>query len=251
MQLRDLAESQVEKAKILKSQRDEAIKNGHTENRQQYEALIRERQLKACQLEDKAAQIAFKGLNAYTEPEVINLHWLYVRQALPRLDARIISNSVRGIDVLRVDVGVGLHSDPAERLRPAVFAHCRNTWKLTPRQFPAGHWWRRFIEVDLRPYVTMSWMMRVCFLYDSSRERILSRVSSITATRRAFSEFVVRDPKLKPQVRPLAVQVDQSRFRSRRARLAVKEDVTYPKKLALPVSQLGHRFAHGKKRNSI
>jgi hypothetical protein len=97
----------------------------------------------------------------------------------------------------------------------------------------------------------MSWMMRVCFLYDSSRERILSRVSSITATRRAFSEFVVRDPKLKPQVRPLAVQVDQSRFRSRRARLAVKEDVTYPKKLALPVSQLGHRFAHGKKRNSI
>lgn len=225
-QLREVARATVRQTEALKSQRNAAKASGQTERYQQLTDLIGDKSQRAWELEERAAQEAFVSLNAHADPDVINLHWLYVRQALPRLDSRIAADAVRGRASLRADVGIGMHSVPSERLRPAVTAHCRDHWGIVASGFPTGHWWRRFLEIDLRPLTKLCWAMRACFLCnDRAVATAANSLQAAVVRNKPRREFAVRVPTAHSDIKPLTVRPVRTR---RGTRLTVAVDASHP-----------------------
>ncbi|KAI0486953.1 DUF1771-domain-containing protein [Xylaria cf. heliscus] len=82
---------------------------------------------KADDLFKRASKIIFDANNNGTQPDAIDLHGLYVADAVKRVEERVIKDRSEGKTHLHVIVGQGIHSvDHIQRIKPAIEQLCEN-----------------------------------------------------------------------------------------------------------------------------
>lgn len=73
------------------------------------------------ELNSKAADWIYRVNNVHSPPNEIDLHGLYVREAIPRVEQAVQSAILRGDSKIHLVVGRGMHSpDGVAKLRPAI-----------------------------------------------------------------------------------------------------------------------------------
>lgn len=83
-----------------------------------------EEKMIACN--SRAADIIFQKNNPPEKPlDFVDLHGLFVKEAITKLKQRIILSKRLGFPFLTVVVGMGNHSKGEQKLKPAVIAHAK------------------------------------------------------------------------------------------------------------------------------
>lgn len=99
----------------------QAHKEGDGARAKELADIGRQHQVRMQELHAEAASQIYKGKNAYRDANEIDLHGLYVKEALARLSQFIRDAPQSGETTLRVITGKGLHSDRGEaQIIPAV-----------------------------------------------------------------------------------------------------------------------------------
>lgn len=119
---RELAEMRSEYFKLSK----QAYRSG---DKKQAKVLSNQGK-KFAQLMEKANKTAadaiFKRNNQDQLDDTIDLHGLFVKEAIERLSDRIAFAKIRNVDELTVIVGRGLHSQGGPKLKPAVIKYANS-----------------------------------------------------------------------------------------------------------------------------
>ncbi|KAG8863449.1 hypothetical protein FRB96_008189 [Tulasnella sp. 330] len=71
-------------------------------------------------LNNEASQWIFQANNQDSRPDELDLHGLYVKEAIQKTEQAIIEAQNRGDTQIRIIVGKGLHSQGAAKLKPAI-----------------------------------------------------------------------------------------------------------------------------------
>jgi len=106
-----------------------------TESMHRQDAMAYESEMKM--LNKKAASIIFKENNKARQGTTVDLHGLFVNEALEYADKELESAAMRKVDMVSFIVGRGLHSDGGvPKIRPALEEFCderRLAHSLDPR----------------------------------------------------------------------------------------------------------------------
>lgn len=132
--LRADADRESSKYRELSGQAKRAFESGRKEEASELSKQAAVHQRKADELNGEAAQFVFRANNADSGPDEIDLHGLFVREALSALDYRISAAIRQNENHLKVIVGKGLHSENhIAKLKPAVEQFCQQRnlqWEL-------------------------------------------------------------------------------------------------------------------------
>ncbi|KAG9007610.1 hypothetical protein FRB95_008361 [Tulasnella sp. JGI-2019a] len=71
-------------------------------------------------LHKEACDLVFQINNKKRKPNVVDLHGLYVKEAIQKTEEAIIGAQIRDDSLIRVIVGKGIHSEGDIKLRPAI-----------------------------------------------------------------------------------------------------------------------------------
>lgn len=119
---RELAEMRSEYFKLSK----QAYRRG---DKKQAKILSNQRKKFAALIEKankSAADAIFNRNNQNRLDDTIDLHGLFVKEAIERLSVRVASAKRRNLDELTVIVGRGLHSQGSPKLKPAVIKYANS-----------------------------------------------------------------------------------------------------------------------------
>lgn len=138
--LRADADRETAKYRELSGRAQRAYDSGKKEEASQLSKEAASHRTKADQLNGEAAQFVFRANNADSGPDEIDLHGLFVREALSALDYRIAAGIRQNETHLDVIVGKGIHSENhIAKLRPAVESYCReHNLRYETKQHNAG-----------------------------------------------------------------------------------------------------------------
>lgn len=132
--LRAEAEREHEKYQQLAGQSHRAFNNGEKEEASALSEQSKKHKSRADDLNQQAAAWVFRENNTDSAADEIDLHGLFVREALSALDARIQAGIQRRESILKVITGKGMHSaHHIAKLRPAVEDYCNKSglqWRL-------------------------------------------------------------------------------------------------------------------------
>lgn len=124
--LRADADRESSKYRELSGQAKRAYESGRKEEASSLSKEAAVHQRKADEFNGEAAQFVFRANNADSGPDEIDLHGLFVREALSALDYRISAGIRQNENHLNVIVGKGLHSENhIAKLKPAVEQFCQ------------------------------------------------------------------------------------------------------------------------------
>lgn len=102
-----------------------AYKSGNKAEASALSQNSKESQAEAERLNEEAASWIFRENNTDSAADEVDLHGLFVKEAIIALDARIQVCRQNNQPVLKAIVGKGLHSQThIAKLRPAVMKHC-------------------------------------------------------------------------------------------------------------------------------
>lgn len=123
--LRDLADQAYSKRQQLSSQSQQAYKQGDGARARELSEQAKKQMQVGDDYNFKAAEYVFRENNADSDSNEIDLHGLYVKEAIYILKRRIVAGISRGESDLEVIVGKGMHSqNGVAKLKPAVEELC-------------------------------------------------------------------------------------------------------------------------------
>lgn len=124
--LRDLAEKEYDRRKELADKSQSAYKSGDGASAKQFSEQAKQHEAKAEDYNRQAAEFVFRANNADSREDEIDLHGLYVKEALQYLDMRIQAARSRRETHIKAIVGKGIHSqNHVAKIKPAVEDLCR------------------------------------------------------------------------------------------------------------------------------
>lgn len=136
-QLRAEAEREHEKYQKLAGQSHKAFSEGEKGEASALSEQSKKHKACADDLNQQAAAWVFRENNIDSAADEIDLHGLFIREALSALDARIRAGIQRREHILKVITGKGIHSaHHIAKLRPAVEDLCNKNglqWRLQPK----------------------------------------------------------------------------------------------------------------------
>ncbi|CAN6641690.1 hypothetical protein TRVA0_018S02696 [Trichomonascus vanleenenianus] len=137
--LRDLAQKEHERRGHLVEQSKQCYQNGDGEEAKRLSNEAKKHGDKMDEYNRQAAEYAFRENNADSHEDEIDLHGLYVKEAIEILETRISACKSRGDSHLDVIVGKGLHSEHGAKIKPAVQQLCqKNHFKYAIDKHNAG-----------------------------------------------------------------------------------------------------------------
>lgn len=122
--LRDMAQKEYKRKAELSSQSQKAYQSGDGAEAKRLSEKSKEHAAKMDEYNAKAAEFVFRANNADSEADEIDLHGLFVREAIEYLEKRIGAALQRKESHLDVIVGKGLHSEHGAKIKPAVEEMC-------------------------------------------------------------------------------------------------------------------------------
>ncbi|CEP21972.1 Smr domain-containing protein YPL199C [Cyberlindnera jadinii] len=123
--LRDLADQAYKKRQQLSAQSQKAYKQGDGARAKELSEQAKKQMAIGDDYNFKAAEYVFRENNADSDSNEIDLHGLYVKEAIYILKRRIAAGVNRGESKLEVIVGKGIHSENGvAKLKPAVEELC-------------------------------------------------------------------------------------------------------------------------------
>ncbi|ODV92729.1 hypothetical protein CANCADRAFT_18133, partial [Tortispora caseinolytica NRRL Y-17796] len=124
--LRDAANAEYEQKKLFSEKSQAAYRADDHVAAKEYSQKAAEHEQKMNEYNRQAAEFVFRANNADSDPDEIDLHGLYVREAEEYLAVRIRAAKARGDDHLEAIVGKGIHSENhVQKLKPAVEKLCK------------------------------------------------------------------------------------------------------------------------------
>lgn len=124
--LRDMANKEYERKKQLSEESQAAYKSGDGAEAKRLSELSQKHADKMDDYNRQAAEWVFRANNADSAEDEIDLHGLYVKEAISMLQTRIDAARARGETHLDVIVGKGNHSqNHVAKIKPAVEDLCR------------------------------------------------------------------------------------------------------------------------------
>ncbi|KAI0454600.1 hypothetical protein F5B21DRAFT_474438 [Xylaria acuta] len=125
--LRNKAWAQVELRKSCMQRAHEAYERGDGATAKSLSNEGKQHAANADSLFDDASEIIFKANNQNAGADAIDLHGLYVAEAVKRVEKRVHADRSEGKTHLHVIVGQGHHSvDHIQRIKPAIEQLCGN-----------------------------------------------------------------------------------------------------------------------------
>lgn len=123
--LRQFASDELQRAHDLREQAHHAHQSGDITQAKELSALARKYSTSGAKYNEEAARYAFSEANRDVARDEINLHGLYVNEALACLEARIRRSVAQRQNYLQIIVGKGNHSkDNIAKIKPAVESYC-------------------------------------------------------------------------------------------------------------------------------
>lgn len=124
--LRDRARKAQSQGAHFASEASKAYKSGSKAEASELSSKSKSLRAEADNLNEEAASWVFRANNTDSAADEIDLHGLFVKEALIALDARLSVCQQHNQPFLKAIVGKGLHSEThIAKLRPAVEKHCK------------------------------------------------------------------------------------------------------------------------------
>ncbi|KAL7420964.1 hypothetical protein Q5752_003848 [Cryptotrichosporon argae] len=119
--LRNQARQEGDKAHACFAQSQQAYQSGDGARAHELSVQGKQHQQRQDELDEQASQWIYSENNTSSPPNTVDLHGLYVREALARTEAAIAAAQQSGAGELRVIVGKGIHSQGhVAKIKPAV-----------------------------------------------------------------------------------------------------------------------------------
>lgn len=124
--LRDRARKLQSEGAHFAAEASKAYKSGSKAEASEFSNKSKSLRAEADNLNEEAASWVFRANNTDSAADEIDLHGLYVKEAIIALDARLSVCKQHNQPFLKAIVGKGLHSEThIAKLRPAVEKHCQ------------------------------------------------------------------------------------------------------------------------------
>lgn len=120
-----MAQKEYKRRAELSEQSQQAYKSGDGAEAKRLSEKAKEHAQKMDEHNAKAAEFVFRENNADSAEDEIDLHGLFVNEAIEYLEKRINASQSRNESHLDVIVGKGLHSDHGAKIKPAVEDMCQ------------------------------------------------------------------------------------------------------------------------------
>ncbi|WWC63749.1 uncharacterized protein I303_106354 [Kwoniella dejecticola CBS 10117] len=120
-ELRDRARKEGDEAHRCFAQSQQAYQSGDGERAHELSVQGKSHQKRQDELDDEASAWIFNENNKASPQNTIDLHGLYVKEAIEKVEESITSSQRSGAEELRVIVGKGIHSQGGKaKIKPAV-----------------------------------------------------------------------------------------------------------------------------------
>ncbi|ORY28824.1 hypothetical protein BCR39DRAFT_559388 [Naematelia encephala] len=120
-QMRNQARHEGDEAHRCFAQSQQAYQSGDGERAHELSMEGKQHQQRQDELDDQASQWIFNANNNASPPNTIDLHGLYVKEAIERTEQAINRGQQQGVQEIRVIVGKGIHSQGhVAKIKPAV-----------------------------------------------------------------------------------------------------------------------------------
>ncbi|WWC72848.1 uncharacterized protein I206_106812 [Kwoniella pini CBS 10737] len=120
-ELRDKARKEGDEAHRCFAQSQQAYQSGDGERAHELSVQGKSHQKKQDDLDDEASSWIFNENNKSSPADTIDLHGLYVKEAIEKVEFAITSSQRSGLEELNVIVGKGIHSQGGRaKIKPAV-----------------------------------------------------------------------------------------------------------------------------------